>query len=50
MTELEKPLRPLTGLQQAMIALAMTAMGAGMTINFVVVAPLARKAGCSPWA
>lgn len=45
MTELEKPLRPLTGLQQAMIALAMTAMGAGMTINFVVVAPLARKAG-----
>ncbi|KJS34734.1 MAG: major facilitator transporter [Hyphomonas sp. BRH_c22] len=28
-----------------MIALAMTAMGAGMTINFVVVAPLARKAG-----
>ena len=45
MTELEKPLRPLTGMQQAMIALAMTAMGAGMTINFVVVAPLARKAG-----
>jgi MFS family permease len=45
MTELEKPLRPLTRLQQAMIALAMTAMGAGMTINFVVVAPLARKAG-----
>lgn len=45
MTELETPLRPLTGMQQAMIALAMTAMGAGMTINFVVVAPLARKAG-----
>ena len=45
MTELEKPLRPLTRLQQSMIALAMTAMGAGMTINFVVVAPLARKAG-----
>jgi MFS family permease len=45
MTEFEKPLRPLTRMQQAMIALAMTAMGAGMTINFVVVAPLARKAG-----
>lgn len=45
MMELETPLRPLTGMQQAMIALAMTAMGAGMTINFVVVAPLARKAG-----
>ena len=28
-----------------MIAVAMVAMGAGMTINFVVVAPLARKAG-----
>jgi MFS family permease len=41
----EVPLRPLTSVQQAMIALAMVAMGAGMTINFVVVAPLARKAG-----
>ncbi|MEM1152152.1 MAG: MFS transporter [Pseudomonadota bacterium] len=41
----EQPLRPLTRLQQAMIALAMVAMGAGMTINFVVVAPLAREAG-----
>lgn len=41
----ETPLRPLTGLQQTVIALAMVAMGAGMTINFVVVAPLARKAG-----
>lgn len=43
--ETELPLRPLTGLQQSMIALASVAMGAGMTINFVVVAPLARKAG-----
>ena len=41
----EQPLRPLTRLQQGMIATAMVAMGAGMTINFVVVAPLAREAG-----
>ena len=41
----EIPLRPLTGFQQGMIALASVAMGAGMTINFVVVAPLAREAG-----
>ncbi len=41
----ETPLRPLTAFQQSMIALASVAMGAGMTINFVVVAPLARKAG-----
>ena len=41
----ETPLRPLTPFQQGMIALASVAMGAGMTINFVVVAPLARKAG-----
>jgi len=39
------PLRPLTAFQQGMIAFASVAMGAGMTINFVVVAPLARKAG-----
>ncbi len=39
------PLRPLTPFQQGMIASASVAMGAGMTINFVVVAPLARKAG-----
>ncbi|MEH6808393.1 MAG: MFS transporter [Hyphomonas oceanitis] len=48
MTDTETPLRPLTRLQQGMIALAMVAMGAGMTINFVVVAPLARKAGLAP--
>jgi MFS family permease len=41
----DTPLRPLTSFQQSMIALASVAMGAGMTINFVVVAPLARKAG-----
>jgi len=41
----DKPLRPLTPFQQAIIALASVAMGAGMTINFVVVAPLARQAG-----
>jgi MFS family permease len=41
----ETPLRPLTPFQQGIIALASVAMGAGMTINFVVVAPLARKAG-----
>ena len=35
----DKPLRPLTPFQQAIIALASVAMGAGMTINFVVVAP-----------
>ena len=39
------PLRPLTPFQQGMIAFASVAMGAGMTINFVVVAPLARQAG-----
>ncbi|MEL7541001.1 MAG: MFS transporter [Pseudomonadota bacterium] len=44
-TPAETPLRPLTPFQQGMIALASVAMGAGMTINFVVVAPLARKAG-----
>ena len=44
-TDPETPLRPLTAFQQSMIALASVAMGAGMTINFVVVAPLARKAG-----
>lgn len=44
-TDPETPLRPLTPFQQGMIAVASVAMGAGMTINFVVVAPLARKAG-----
>ncbi|MEL6861166.1 MAG: MFS transporter [Pseudomonadota bacterium] len=44
-TNPEVPLRPLTGFQQGIIAIASVAMGAGMTINFIVVAPLARKAG-----
>lgn len=43
----ETPLRPLTPFQQGMVALASIAMGAGMTINFVVVSPLARDAGLS---
>lgn len=43
----DQPLRPLTRLQTAIIALGVSAMGVGMTINFVVVAPLAREAGLS---
>lgn len=43
----DRPIRPLTRLQQAAIALGVAAMGVGMTINFVVVAPLARNAGLS---
>lgn len=43
----DQPLRPLTGLQTAIIALGVSAMGVGMTINFVVVTPLARDAGLS---
>lgn len=39
------PLRPLTALQKLAIAFGSVAMGTGMTINFVVVAPLAREAG-----
>lgn len=39
------PLRPLSAGQKAAIAFGSVAMGAGMTINFVVVAPLAREAG-----
>ncbi|MEO0720684.1 MAG: MFS transporter [Pseudomonadota bacterium] len=46
-TVTETPLRPLSRFQQGMVALASVAMGAGMTINFVVVAPLAREAGLS---
>ncbi|KCZ53032.1 MFS transporter [Hyphomonas pacifica] len=45
MKDTDKPLLPLSAFQQAIIGMAMVAMGAGMTINFVVVAPLARKAG-----
>ncbi|WP_084396712.1 MFS transporter [Henriciella aquimarina] len=43
----EMPLRPLSGLQKLTIALGSVALGAGMTVNFVVVAPLAREAGLS---
>lgn len=39
------PLRPLSALQKSAIAFGSVAMGTGMTINFVVVAPLAREAG-----
>ena len=45
MAETETPLHPLTPFQRNMLMLATIAMGAGMSINFVVVAPLARKAG-----
>lgn len=45
MTDQDKPLLPLSPFQQTMIGIAMVSMGAGLTINFVVVAPLARKAG-----
>jgi len=39
------PERPLTRFQMAVVALGIVAMGVGMTINFVVVAPLTRDAG-----
>jgi MFS family permease len=45
MAENETPLHPLTPFQRNMLMLATIAMGAGMSINFVVVAPLSRKAG-----
>lgn len=41
----DTPLLPLSRFQKLMIALGTVSMGAGMTINFVVVAPLAREAG-----
>lgn len=41
----EYPVHPLSGMQKGMLMLATIAMGAGMSINFVVVAPLTRKAG-----
>lgn len=47
MNDTEKPLHPLTAFQRNMLMLATIAMGAGMSINFVVVAPLARSAGLS---
>lgn len=45
MAETDRPLHPLSGLQKGVLMLATIAMGAGMSINFVVVAPLTRKAG-----
>ena len=45
--DMEKPLRPLSPLQTTIVALGVCAMGVGMTINFVVVTPLAREAGLS---
>lgn len=41
----EAPVRALTPLQTGFVALGVAAMGVGMTINFVVVAPLTRSAG-----
>lgn len=40
-------LRPLTRLQMYTIALGLVSMGIGMTVSFVVAAPLARDAGLS---
>ena len=45
MDHTETPLHPLSAFQRNMLMLATIAMGAGMSINFVVVAPLTRKAG-----
>jgi MFS family permease len=47
MDHTETPLHPLSPFQRNMLMLATIAMGAGMSINFVVVAPLARSAGLS---
>ncbi len=45
MDDTETPLHPLSAFQRNMLMLATIAMGAGMSLNFVVVAPLTRKAG-----
>ncbi len=47
MTDLpdDRPLQPLSIVQQATIAIAVISMGVGMTISFVVASPLARDAG-----
>ncbi|MFN7055728.1 MFS transporter [Hyphomonas sp.] len=45
MADTEHPLLPLSAFQKGMLLLASISMGAGMSINFVVVAPLTRKAG-----
>lgn len=41
----DTPLRPLTRLQMYIIALGLVSMGIGMTVSFVVAAPLTRDAG-----
>jgi MFS family permease len=45
MDSTETPLHPLSSFQRGMLMLATIAMGAGMSVNFVVVAPLTRKTG-----
>ena len=44
----DTPLRPLSGIQQAAISLALVSMGCGFSVNFVVVSPLALEAGLTP--
>jgi len=44
----ETPIRPLTTLQRAAIAIALVSMGTGFAVNFVVVSPLALQAGLTP--
>ncbi len=41
----EVPLRPLSSFQQGVISLALISMGAGFSISFLVISPLAREAG-----
>lgn len=43
----ETPLHPLTSFQRMLLMLGTIAIGAGMSINFVVVTPLTRAAGLS---
>jgi MFS family permease len=45
MSQSETPLHPLSAFQKGMLLIATIAMGAGISINFVVVAPLTRQAG-----
>ncbi len=45
--DIETPAYPLSALQRAVLAFGLVAMGASMTVNFVVVTPLAREAGLS---
>lgn len=45
MSDQDTPLLPLSRFQKFIIALGTVSLGAGLSINFVVVAPLAREAG-----